>query len=179
MKQPGDVAILPLPSVLGPYPDGRVRRVALAGFDCAEDPNRRAIVELAGVLLHGRELCDNGRGTGIVLDTEPDGQWLQSITRRSRTWVTVTPMVQAAKELTSSEWESRRRARVRRGGHARRWRRTGCAGAAALPVERGRSRDDSDAAGSDARVGQGSSRPATATSVRHGNHEGAHGPTPG
>lgn len=99
------LAVLPLPSVLGPYPDGRVRRVALAGFGCAEDPSRRAIVELAQVLLHGRELRDNGRDTGVVLDTELDGQWLRSITRRSRTWVTVTPMVQVAKELTSAEWK--------------------------------------------------------------------------
>jgi CRISPR-associated protein Csb2 len=99
------LAVLPIPSVLGPYPDGRIRRVALVGFGCAEDPNRRAIVEIAHVLLHGRELLDNGRGTGARLDTEPDGQWLRNITRRSRTWVTVTPMVQAAKELTSAEWK--------------------------------------------------------------------------
>lgn len=99
------LAILPLPSVLGPYPDGRVRRVALADFGRGDDPNRRAIVEVAQVLLHGLELRDNGRGTGVVLDTEPDGQWLRSITRPSRTWATVTPLVQAAKELTSSEWK--------------------------------------------------------------------------
>lgn len=99
------LAVLPLPSVLGPYPDGRVRRIALADFGAANDPNRRAIIELAQVLLHGRELRDNGRGTGVLLDTEPDSQWLRSITRRSRTWVTVTPMVQPTKELTSSEWK--------------------------------------------------------------------------
>lgn len=99
------LAILPIPSVLGPYPDGRVRRVALAGFGCGEDPTRRAIVELAQVLLHGRELNDNGRATGVLLDTEPDGQWRRNITRRSRTWVTVTPMVQVAKELTAAEWK--------------------------------------------------------------------------
>jgi CRISPR-associated protein Csb2 len=106
------LAVLPLPSVLGPHPDGRVRRIALADFGgSGEDPNRRAIVDLAHVLLHGRELRDNGRGTGVVLDTEPDGQWLRSITRRSRTWATVTPMVQAAKELTSSEWKRLSKAR--------------------------------------------------------------------
>lgn len=99
------LAVLPIPSVLGPYPDGRIRRVALVGFGCAEDPIRRAIVEMAHVLLHGRELRDNSRGTGVMLDTEPDGQWLRAITRRSRTWVTVTPMVQVAKELTSAEWK--------------------------------------------------------------------------
>lgn len=99
------LAVLPLPSVLGPYPDGRVRRIALAGLGCADDPSRRAIVELAQVLLHGRELRDNERGIGVVLDTEPDGQWLRSITRHSLTWATVTPMAQAAKELTSSEWK--------------------------------------------------------------------------
>jgi CRISPR-associated protein Csb2 len=99
------LAILPLPSVLGPYPDGRVRRIALTDFGSGDDPNRRAIIELAHVLLHGRELRDNGRGTGVVLDTEPDGQWRQAITKRSRAWVTVTPLVQAAKELTASEWK--------------------------------------------------------------------------
>jgi CRISPR-associated protein Csb2 len=108
------LAILPLPSVLGPYPDGRVRRIALADFGGGDDPNRRAIVEMAQVLLHGRELRDNGRGTGVVLDTEPDEQWLRAITKRSRTWATVTPLVQAAKELTRAEWkrlvEARRKA---------------------------------------------------------------------
>jgi CRISPR-associated protein Csb2 len=108
------LAILPLPSVLGPYPDGRVRRIALADFGGGDDPNRRAIVEMAQVLLHGRELRDNGRGTGVVLDTEPDVQWLRAITKRSRTWATVTPLVQAAKELTGAEWrrlvEARRQA---------------------------------------------------------------------
>lgn len=99
------LAVLPIPSVLGPYPDGRVRRVALADFGGGDDPCRRAIVEVAQVLLHGLELCDNGRNTGIVLDTEPDSQWLRSITKRSRTWATVTPLVQAAKELTGAEWK--------------------------------------------------------------------------
>lgn len=99
------LAILPLPSVLGPYPDGRVRRIALADFGADDDSNRRAIVETAQVLLHGRELLDNGRSTGIVLDTEPDGQWLRAVTKRSRTWATVTPLVQQAKELTGDEWK--------------------------------------------------------------------------
>jgi len=108
------LAILPLPSVLGPYPDGRVRRIALADFGGGDDPTRRAIVETAQVLLHGRELLDNGRRTGVVLDTEPDGQWLRAVTKRSRTWATVTTLVQAAKELTGAEWkrlvEARRKA---------------------------------------------------------------------
>jgi CRISPR-associated protein Csb2 len=108
------LAILPLPSVLGPYPDGRVRRIALADFGADNHSTRRAIVETAQVLLHGRELLDNGRGTGIVLDTEPDGQWVRAITKRSRTWATVTPLVQPAKELTGDEWrrlvEARRNA---------------------------------------------------------------------
>lgn len=98
------LAIFPLPSVLGPYPDGRVRRIALADLGADDDSTRRAIVETAQVLLHGRELLDNGRGTGIVLNTEPDGQWLRFITKRSRIWATVTPLVQQAKELTGDEW---------------------------------------------------------------------------
>jgi CRISPR-associated protein Csb2 len=99
------LAVLPLPSVLGPYPDGRIRRVALVGFGCGQDATRRAIFELAYILLHGRELRDNGHGTGVRLDTEPDGQWLKAITGSSRTWVSVTPMIQAAQELTSAEWD--------------------------------------------------------------------------
>ena len=99
------LAVIPIPSLLGPYPDGRIRRVALVDFGCGEDASRRAIVEVAHVLLHGRELLDNGRGMGARLDTEPDGQWLKAITRRSRTWVSVTPVIQVAKELTSAEWK--------------------------------------------------------------------------
>lgn len=109
------LAILPLPSVLGPYPDGRVRRIAVTDLGDDDDPVRRAIFETAAVLLHGRELHDNGRNTGIVLDTEPDESWLRAITKRSRTWVTVTPLVQPAKELTAEEWkrliEARRNAK--------------------------------------------------------------------
>jgi hypothetical protein len=67
------------------------------------DSTRRAIVEIVDVLLRGRELLDNGRGTGVTLDTEPDRQWLQAITRKSRSWVSVTPVIQAAKELTWAE----------------------------------------------------------------------------
>jgi CRISPR-associated protein Csb2 len=104
------LAVLPIPSVLGPYPDGRIRRVALVGFG-AEDSTRRAIVEMACVLLHGRELLDNGRGTGVTLKTEPDRQWLQGIARKSRSWVSVTPVIQAAKELTSGEWQRLREMR--------------------------------------------------------------------
>jgi CRISPR-associated protein Csb2 len=40
------LAVLPVPSVLGPYPDGRVRQVALADFGGSDDPIRRAIVEV-------------------------------------------------------------------------------------------------------------------------------------
>lgn len=99
------LAILPLPSVLGQYPDGRVRRIALADFGADDDSTRRAIIETVQVLLHGRELVDNGRGTSVVLDTEPDSQWIRAITKRSRTWATVTPLVQQAKELTGDEWK--------------------------------------------------------------------------
>jgi CRISPR-associated protein Csb2 len=99
------LAVVPLPSVLGPYPDGRIRRVALVGFGCAGDPTRRAIVDLAQVLLHGRELRDNRSGTGVLVLEETDDQWREMITNHSRTWVTVTPIVQDSKELTASEWK--------------------------------------------------------------------------
>jgi len=99
------LAVLPIPSVLGSHPDGRIRRVALVGFGCGEDANRRAIVEMAHVLLCGRELLDHGRGRGVILDSEPERRWLQAITGKSRTWVSVTPVIQTAKELTSAEWQ--------------------------------------------------------------------------
>lgn len=105
------LAVMPLPSVLGPYPDGRIRRIALADFGDSNDPTRRAIVEMAQVLLHGRELLDGGRGTGVFLNREPDDQWLRAITKRSRAWATVIPVVQQAKELTVAEWKHLRDAR--------------------------------------------------------------------
>ncbi len=106
------LAVLPVPSVLGPYPDGRIRRVALVGFGCGEDADRHAIVEMANILLHGRELRDNGRGTGVTLHSEPETKWLQTITGKSRTWVSVTPVIQAARELTSAEWQRLRSMRL-------------------------------------------------------------------
>ncbi|MCS7025467.1 MAG: type I-U CRISPR-associated protein Csb2 [Bryobacteraceae bacterium] len=98
------LAVLPLPSVLGPYPDGRIRRVALVDLGCGQDPARRTIFELTQILLHGRELLDHALGTGVRLETEPDQQWLKAVMSSSRTWVSVTPVIQPAKELTSAEW---------------------------------------------------------------------------
>ncbi len=98
------LAILPIPSVLGPFPDGRIRRVALVDFGDPQDSTRRAIVDMAHVLLHGRELIDRGSGMGVTLKTERDGEWLTAITRTSQTWVSVTPVIQVAKELTAAEW---------------------------------------------------------------------------
>lgn len=40
---------------------------------------------------------------GVTLESEPERKWLQAITGKSRTWVSVTPVIQAAKELTSAE----------------------------------------------------------------------------
>jgi len=41
----------------------------------------------------------------VRLDTEPDGQWLKAVAGSSRTWASVTPVIQAAKELTTAEWD--------------------------------------------------------------------------
>lgn len=98
------MAVLPLPSVLGPYPDGRIRRVALVGFGCGQDATRRAIFELALILLEGRELLDNGVKTGVTLMSERDRTWRNVLVQQSRTWVSVTPIIQTAKELTTAEW---------------------------------------------------------------------------
>lgn len=105
------LAVLPIPSVLGPYPDGRIRRVALVGFGCAADAERRAIFDVANILLHGRELVDSGVRTGVILKLESDRQWLKQITCRSRDWVSISPIVQVARELTSTEWRRLQAAR--------------------------------------------------------------------
>ncbi|HET8580806.1 MAG TPA: type I-U CRISPR-associated protein Csb2 [Nitrospiraceae bacterium] len=105
------LAVLPIPSLVGPYPDGRIRRVALVGFHCAQDPIRRAMIDLAHILLHGRELVDEGNPTGVRVYSESDPQWAGLLCQPSRVWVSVTPVIQPANELTAAEWNRLRAAR--------------------------------------------------------------------
>ncbi len=107
------VAIVPLPSVLGPYPDGRIRRVALVGFGCERDDERN-IFDITTSLLHGRSLLDGGLDTGVQLRRETDEQWKDLLLGPSETWESITPIVLERRELTKEEGkrlvETRRRA---------------------------------------------------------------------
>lgn len=97
-------AVVPLPSVLGPYPDGRVRRVALIGFGCTEPPAIE-LFETVAALLHERELIDEGIATGIRLRREHDDDWLALLMRPSAVWESVTPVVLERPEFRRKDWE--------------------------------------------------------------------------
>lgn len=97
-------AVVPLPSILGPHPDGRVRRVALVGFGCTE-PRELELFESVAALLHERELIDNGTATGIKLRREHDEDWLSLLMRPSAVWESVTPAVLERPEFLRKEWE--------------------------------------------------------------------------
>jgi CRISPR-associated protein Csb2 len=107
------VAIVPLPSVLGPYPDGRIRRIALIGFGC-EQGEERNVFEVAMTLLHGRSLIDGGVDTGVRLRRETDDQWREMLLGLSEAWESITPVVLERRELTKAEGkhlvQTRRRA---------------------------------------------------------------------
>src|SRR5206468_1899836 len=85
-------AVVPLPSVLGPHPDGRVRRLALVGFGCT-DPPALELFETVTTLLHDRELVDKGIATGIRLRREHDADWLSLLSRPAAVWESVTPVI--------------------------------------------------------------------------------------
>lgn len=110
-------AVVPLPSVLGAYPDGRVRRLALVGFGCAE-PRSIEMFETVAALLHERELLDDGVASGVRLRREHDEEWLSLLTGRSAVWESVTPVVLERPEFRRKDWEQlghkdrRRRARA-------------------------------------------------------------------
>jgi CRISPR-associated protein Csb2 len=98
-------AVVPLPSVLGPYPDGRVRRLALVGFGCTVQATKK-LFEAVVALLHGRELLDGGQGTGVVLRKEEWSEGLSLLMGPATAWESVTPMVLDRPEFLRKEWES-------------------------------------------------------------------------
>jgi CRISPR-associated protein Csb2 len=97
-------AVVPLPSVLGPYPDGRVRRLALVGFGCTVQATKK-LFEAVVALLHGRELLDGGQGTGVVLRKEEGSEWLSLLMGPATAWESVTPVVLDRPEFLRKEWE--------------------------------------------------------------------------
>jgi CRISPR-associated protein Csb2 len=96
-------AVVPLPSILGPHPDGRVRRVALVGFGCT-DPRALDLFQTVAALLHERELIDHGVASGIRLRREDDKDWLYLLTRSSAVWESVTPVVLERPEFLRKQW---------------------------------------------------------------------------
>jgi CRISPR-associated protein Csb2 len=110
-------AVVPLPSVLGPHPDGMVRRVALVGFGCTE-PRALEVFETVAALLHERELIDAGVPTGVRLRGEHDEQWLSLLTRPSAVWESVTPVVLERPEFLRKKWEELGYKRLRQAARA-------------------------------------------------------------
>lgn len=103
----------------GPYPDGRIRRLALVGFGCTDGAEAIQLFETVVALLHNRELVDNGQGTGVVLRREEDREWLSLLTQRSSVWESVTPVILERPEFLRKDWEqlghARRRQQARAG----------------------------------------------------------------
>jgi CRISPR-associated protein Csb2 len=122
------VAVLALPSILGPHPDGRVRRLALIGFGCAERIGSQ-LFEAVVSNLHDRELIDEGKGTGVVLRRETDAGWHFLLTQETTEWESVTPVVLDRPEFVRKEWKGM--------GHADR-RRSARAGDSDAALELGR-----------------------------------------
>lgn len=111
------VAVLALPSVLGPYPDGRVRRLALVGFGCA-DATAAQLFEAVVARVHDREFVDEDRRTGVVLRRETDAEWMSLLSGRARDWESVTPVVLERPEFLRKDWERLGHATRRRDARA-------------------------------------------------------------
>jgi CRISPR-associated protein Csb2 len=97
------VAVVALPSVFGPYPDGRVRRLALVGHGC-EHGLAREIFEAVVAYASGRQLVDGGRTTGVTLRRESDADWLHLLTAAAKEWESVTPVVLDRPEFVRKQW---------------------------------------------------------------------------
>jgi CRISPR-associated protein Csb2 len=95
------VAVLALPSIFGPYPDGRVRRLAIIGFGCADAPSAE-LFEVIVARLHDRELVDGALGTRAVLRREANPEWL---TARVIEWESVTPVILERPAFLRKDWE--------------------------------------------------------------------------
>lgn len=54
---------------------------------------------------------DEGNPTGVKTYSEPDPQWANLLCQPSRTWISITPVIQPASELTAAEWNRLRGAR--------------------------------------------------------------------
>lgn len=97
-------AVLALPSILGPYPDGRVRRLALVGFG-STNLMAAQLFEAVAARLHERELIDAGQTTGVVLRRETDAEWSSLLEGPATDWESVTPVVLERPEFVSKEWK--------------------------------------------------------------------------
>ena len=111
------VAVAALPSVSGPYPDGRIRRLAVVGFGCIESEKRR-LFDAIVARLHDRELIDEGEETGLVLRREADTGSQFLLTGVAAEWESVTPMILDRPEFRRKEWEQAGHASRRRAARA-------------------------------------------------------------
>jgi CRISPR-associated protein Csb2 len=87
------LAFVPLPSL---YPDGRIRRVLLAGLGFESETERELFADIARN-LNGAEIKDNGEPVARLMQVEEDEEsWKffdQFCGESSRLWRSVTPVV--------------------------------------------------------------------------------------
>jgi CRISPR-associated protein Csb2 len=88
------LAFIPIPNLL--YPDGRIRRVLLAGFDFESETDRELFADIARN-LNGAEIKDNGEPVAHLVQVEEgEENWKfldQFYGRSSRVWRSVTPII--------------------------------------------------------------------------------------
>lgn len=90
------LAFVPLPGLYPPQPDGRIRRILLAGFGFESETDRELFADIAGN-LNGAEIKDNGEPVArLVRVEEGEENWKfldQFCGRSSRVWRSVTPII--------------------------------------------------------------------------------------
>lgn len=90
------LAFIPIPSLYPPHPDGRIRRVLLAGFGFESETERELFDDIARN-LNGAEIKDNGEPVARLMQVEEDEEnWKffeQFYGQSSRLWRSVTPII--------------------------------------------------------------------------------------
>jgi CRISPR-associated protein Csb2 len=90
------LAFVPLPSLYPPQPDGRIRRVLLAGFGFESEMDRELFADIARN-LNGAEIKDNGEPVARLVQVEEgEENWKfldQFYGRSGRVWRSVTPII--------------------------------------------------------------------------------------
>jgi CRISPR-associated protein Csb2 len=89
------LAFIPIPNLYPPHPDGRVRRVLLAGFGFESETERELFDDIARN-LNGAQIKDNGEPVARLMQVEEYKEnkfFKQFYGQSSRLWRSVTPIV--------------------------------------------------------------------------------------